>query len=83
MSYYHYYYYYSLYYCILNDNNMIHAVIYSDALSLIDEANLRDFQLRKVGEVFSMFNLQRAQVKDKPADLDSAFTAGVRLATAR
>jgi len=55
----------------------------STLVLLILEANLRDFQLRKVGEVFSMFNLQRAQVKDKPADLDSAFTAGVRLATAR
>ena len=55
----------------------------STLVLLILEANLRDFQLRKVGEVFSMFNLQRAQVKDKPADLDSAFTAGARLATAR
>ena len=55
----------------------------STLVLLILEANLRDFQLRKVGEVFSMFNLQRAQVKDKPADLNTAFTAGVRLATAR
>jgi multimeric flavodoxin WrbA len=50
---------------------------------LILEANLRDFHLRKVGEVFSMFNLKRAQVKDKPDDLNTAFAAGVRLATAR
>jgi multimeric flavodoxin WrbA len=55
----------------------------STLVLLILEANLRDFQLRKVGEVFSMFNLQRAQVKDKPADLNTAFTTGVRLATAR
>jgi len=55
----------------------------STLVLLILEANLRDFQLRKVGEVFSMFNLQRAQVKDKPADLDTAFAAGERLATAR
>jgi multimeric flavodoxin WrbA len=50
---------------------------------LILEANLRDFHLRKVGEVFSMFNLNRAQVKDKADDLNTAFAAGVRLATAR
>ena len=56
----------------------------SSALVLmILEANLRDFHLRKVGEVFSMFNLNRAQVKDKPEDLNKAFAAGVRLATAR
>jgi len=55
----------------------------STLVLLILEANLRDFQLKKVGEVFSMFNLQRAQVKDKPADLQTAFTAGMRLATAR
>jgi multimeric flavodoxin WrbA len=56
----------------------------SSALVLmILEANLRDFHLRKVGEVFSMFNLNRAQVQDKPEDLNKAFAAGVRLATAR
>ena len=55
----------------------------STLVLLILEANLRDFHLRKVGEVFSMFNLQRAQVKEKPADLNTAFAAGERLATAR
>lgn len=53
----------------------------STLVLLLLEATFRDFQLRKVGEVFSMSNLKRAQVKDKPADLNTAFTAGVRLAT--
>jgi len=52
------------------------------ALMLLD-ANLRDFHLKRVGEVFSMFNLKRGQVAEKPADLSAAFTAGIRLATAR
>jgi multimeric flavodoxin WrbA len=56
----------------------------SSALVLmILDANLRDFHLKKAGEVFSMFNLKRAQVAEKPADLSTAFAAGVRLATAR
>jgi hypothetical protein len=56
----------------------------SSALVLmILDANLRDFHLKKVGEVFSMFNLKRAQVREKPADLNAAYAAGVRLATAR
>lgn len=49
---------------------------------LILQANLRDFQLRQVGEVLSTGNLQRAQVKDKPTDLQAAFAAGARLAMA-
>jgi multimeric flavodoxin WrbA len=49
---------------------------------LILQANLRDFQLRQVGEILSTGNLQRAQVKDKPTDLQAAFAAGVRLAMA-
>jgi multimeric flavodoxin WrbA len=56
----------------------------SSALVLmILDANLRDFHLKKAGEVFSMFNLKRGQVAEKPADLSTAFAAGVRLATAR
>jgi multimeric flavodoxin WrbA len=56
----------------------------SSALVLmILDANLRDFHLKKAGEVFSMFNLKRGQVAEKPADLSIAFAAGVRLATAR
>lgn len=49
---------------------------------LVMQANLRDFQLRQVGEVFSTGNLQRAQVTDKQNDLNQAFGAGVRLVTA-
>jgi len=56
----------------------------SSALVLmILDANLRDFHLKKAGEVFSMFNLKRGQVAEKPADLSTAFAAGVRLATVR
>jgi len=54
----------------------------SALLQMVLDANLRDFHLRKVGEVFSMFNLKRAEVKDKPQDLQQAFAAGVRLAKA-
>jgi hypothetical protein len=51
----------------------------SALLLLVLEANLRDFQIRKVGEVLSTGNLHRAQVQDKPADLQQAFAAGTRL----
>lgn len=44
------------------------------------DSNLRDFQLKKIAEVFSPGNLDRAAVKDKPADLDAAFAAGAKLA---
>ncbi len=48
---------------------------------MVLDANLRDFQLQKVGEVFSPSNLKKAQVKETPADLELAFTTGVTLAT--
>jgi NAD(P)H-dependent FMN reductase len=44
------------------------------------DSNIKDFHLKKVGEVFSTGNLQRAQVKDKQDDLNLAFETGVRLA---
>jgi len=49
---------------------------------LVLDANIRDFHLHKVGELLSTGNLQRAQVQDKPADLEQAFEIGVRLAMA-
>jgi len=52
------------------------------AIKIIDD-NIKDFKMRKVGEVFSMGNIPRAMVKNKQADLDVAFGTGVRLATAR
>lgn len=54
----------------------------SSLLIKILEDNLKDFQLKKVGEVFSMFNLEKGAVKDKPADLDLAFAMGARLGAA-
>lgn len=47
-------------------------------LKILDD-NFKDFQLKKVGEVFSMGNLKPGEVKDKKADLDLAFSIGVRL----
>lgn len=47
------------------------------------DSNMRDFQLKKVAEVFSAGNLERAAVKDKQADLQAAFAAGIRLAGIR
>ena len=44
------------------------------------DSNARDFQLKKVAEVFSAGNLERAAVKDKEADMQAAFAAGVKLA---
>jgi multimeric flavodoxin WrbA len=44
------------------------------------DSNIRDFQLKKVSEIFSAGNLERAAVKDKSADLQAAFAAGVKLA---
>jgi len=41
---------------------------------------MKDFQLKKTGEVFSASNLEIAQVKEKDHDLQQAFAAGVRLA---
>jgi len=49
-------------------------------LKILDD-NIKDFQMRKVGEVFSMFNLELDSVKAKKDDLDKAFATGVRLAT--
>ena len=53
----------------------------SVAIKILDD-NIKDFQMKKVGEVFSMFNLEKGAVKDKPADLNLAFAMGARLAAA-
>ena len=47
-------------------------------LKILDD-NIKDFQLKKVGEVFSMFNLHKGEVSKKQADLDQALATGVRL----
>lgn len=44
------------------------------------DSNMRDFQLKKVAEVFSAGNLEPAAVRDKAADLQAAFAAGAKLA---
>jgi len=44
------------------------------------DSNMKDFRLKKVAEVLSTGNLEKAQVKNKPHDLQQAFEAGVRLA---
>jgi len=49
-------------------------------LKILDD-NINDFQMRKMGEVFSMYNLEAGEVKKKKADLDQAFAMGVRMAT--
>ncbi|HUT83311.1 MAG TPA: NAD(P)H-dependent oxidoreductase, partial [Thermodesulfobacteriota bacterium] len=49
-------------------------------MKILDD-NFKDFQMKKVGEVFSMSNLRVGQVKDKKADLDVAFFMGARLAS--
>jgi multimeric flavodoxin WrbA len=54
----------------------------SALVMMILDANLRDFQLRKVGEVVSTGNLNDRSVRDKPEDLRKAFEAGVRLVKA-
>ncbi len=43
------------------------------------DSNLKDFRLKKVAEVFSAGNLETASVKNKEADLQQAFEAGVKL----
>ena len=43
------------------------------------DSNLKDFRLKKVAEVFSTGNLETANVKNKAADLQQAFDAGVKL----
>jgi multimeric flavodoxin WrbA len=50
-------------------------------LKILDD-NIKDFQLKKVGEVFSMFNLQKGEVSKKQNDLDQAFATGARLGMA-
>ena len=50
-------------------------------LKILDD-NIKDFQLKKVGEVFSMFNLHKGEVSKKQTDLDHAFATGVKLAMA-
>ena len=44
------------------------------------DSNIKDFQLKKAGEVFSTGNLEKAQVKNNENDLTLAFTIGQRLA---
>ena len=44
------------------------------------DSNIKDFQLKKIGEVFSTGNLEKAQVKNNENDLTLAFTIGQRLA---
>jgi len=54
----------------------------SSALILrIFDANFKDFQLRKVGEVFSCGNIGRAIVQENRHDLEKAYNVGVKLAT--
>jgi len=48
-------------------------------MKILDD-NLKDLKLVKVGEILSMSNLHRAQVKEKKEDLDLAFAQGVKLA---
>ena len=43
------------------------------------DSNIKDFQLKKIGEVFSTGNLEKAQVKNNENDLTLAFTIGQRL----
>jgi multimeric flavodoxin WrbA len=43
------------------------------------DSNLKDFRLKKVAEVFSTGNLETANVKNKEADLQQAFEAGIKL----
>jgi multimeric flavodoxin WrbA len=43
------------------------------------DSNLKDFQLKKAGEVFSTGNLEKAQVKNKEHDLALAFSIGQQL----
>ena len=50
-------------------------------LKILDD-NIKDFQLKKVGEVFSMFNLHKGEVSKKQGDLDLAFAMGARLGMA-
>ena len=44
------------------------------------DSNIKDFQLKKIGEIFSTGNLEKAQVKNNEKYLNFAFTIGQRLA---
>ena len=55
----------------------------SSLVFMVLDSNLRDFQLRKVGEVISTGNLHKIKVKEKKEDLQKAFEVGVRLVTAK
>jgi multimeric flavodoxin WrbA len=50
------------------------------ALRILD-SNIKDFKMKKVGEVFSTGNLEKAQVSSKEEDLKRAFETGVVLAS--
>jgi len=52
----------------------------SALLLRILDSNIKDFQIKKIGEVFSTGNLEKAQVKNNENDLNLAFTFGQRLA---
>ena len=52
----------------------------SSLLLRVLDSNIKDFQLKKIGEVFSTGNLEKAQVKNNENDLNLAFTVGQRLA---
>lgn len=52
----------------------------SALLLRILDSNVKDFHMKKVGEVFSTGNLRRAQVKNNARDLNKAFETGVRMA---
>jgi len=44
------------------------------------DSNIKDFKMKKTGEVLSTGNLEKAQVKNNEQDLNLAFTLGQRLA---
>ena len=50
-------------------------------LKILDD-NIKDFKMKKTGEVFSMYNLELDSVRTKKDDLNQAFATGVRLAMA-
>ncbi len=52
----------------------------SALLLRVMDSNLRDFHLRRIGEVFSTGNIERAAVKNKENDLNYAFETGIKMA---
>lgn len=52
----------------------------SALLLRVMDSNIRDFHLRRIGEVFSTGNIHRGAVKDKEHDLAHAFETGAKLA---